>query len=368
MSFPNDAADLVRNLEDSIREFDVGRLATLMPRATARGRGVQLSYRFTNNSTLNYEDPVETLMQGPPLCVMIESIRTARENLTGARIHELLKVTLVGGDPNAVFTVNESWPARADRRPNSMQCNAMSWALWGEHDVPVNFENLKCCITALVELKADVTLPYILIATPRPNIFHGLSLPYVAMKFAGSLKSAQILLDKGARFTTTDPPPFVTAISKFSAENAVNFFYDNYIAKKITVNLDGGDMMGSTALHLFIYDPRQKTEDAAVTLLTRILCMGFSPMTTDRNGTTALESASVRIHTAVSKAIYDRLLLATTRPLAVVAAGVVGRLPAEVGDLVLKHTGYRVSSTEVKAALDRVRTILKKNDGAAADD
>jgi hypothetical protein len=350
---------ITKDLEDSIQKFDVGRLAELMP----RGGGVELSYRFTANMT---QEGAETHMQGPPLCVMIERVKTSRKTLPGTQIHELLKVILMGDDPNAVFTVKESWPADRSKRPISMQCNAMSWLLCALHNVSVNYENLKCCITALIKLNADVNLPYKLTVTPY---YDGRSLPFVAMEFAGSLKSAQILLDEGARFMPTDPAPFVSAISKFSVNNAVNFFYDNWKTDKITVNLGGIDRRGYTALHIFIRDPRQETEEAAVTILKRILYMGFSPMTTSRDGRTALEYARDRMYNNdISNAIFEYLLLAHKRPLAVAAVGALGRLPVEVGDAVLRHAGYGASSTEVKAALDRVRTNLKKNSESAADD
>ena len=357
--------ELAQKLTESIQKFDVESIKKLMP--AARAHSVILDYRFRGDA-LNDVEPPETLMQGPPLCVLIECIKTHGWPLK-AEIPSLFGAVLLQRHQNDEFDVVESWPELPDTPSISMRCAAMSWLLHPRDNVEFNCGNLQCCIATLIALGVDVRLPYTIAYSVPSGIGddyvmrrihinqqkNGSSLPFVAMAYARSLKCAQALLDGGARFLPDDPPPLVVALKKFHAATAVRFIYDNW--KKGHVGKDGSDVRGNTAIHVFIcYPPRDAWQ--AVESLKLLLDMGFSPMTRRRDGVTALRLAEEEADDSdANRAIY--LHLRDAGPIAIETDRVLQarKLPHEICSAIWELLGNGVPIEKVQHALKRVKPL-----------
>jgi hypothetical protein len=242
----------------------------------------------------------------------------------------------------------------------------LSWLMRKREDAIINKGNLNCCITTLVALGADASLPFMVTPeiTSTPN---GLSLPYIALNSFEAIMCADCLLKAGARFLPTDPSPMCAAMKVVVPEIAVRVFYDN----KRDGRIDARDVLkmdtdGNTAIHRFIDRPPRTSggPDFAVELLNLMLEMGFSPVTITRDGTTALRLAGMQSglrKNRTKSAILQRLTsvqLAHDRGMAVVTNEAMRNMPLskDVIEIIWDRLTYGTITMEAATrASDRVR-------------
>ena len=325
-------------VEQAIISVDAARLRGLTPEV--RGRDIAVRHRFEGIA-----------VHGPPLCVMLEYIKGG-SGVEMDKIQEALKVMVVEWaiDPNAEFKATETRQSTAV----DITCTPMSW-LMRERAV-VNIDNLNRCITALVALGADASLPF-MVTPENASTPNGLSLPYIALNSLQAIMCADCLLKCGARFSPTDPSPMCAAMKIVETGNAIRFFYDH---KRDIDDVLKMDTDGNTAIHIFIASPPSQH---ALELMALMLEMGFSHDTKKRDGTTALEFANSQRHRNHTKmAIFNRLNAIKTahdREMSVVGVKVMASacIPQEVIKIIWDRLAYGTITMEAATrASDRARS------------